>query len=153
MGSLLAFGCPGRRYVRCYRAVGRIVALRSNRRAGRSRSAGARVRAAALERLRVRRVAAQQPRAVGAAHELVALGELGERGRDGRPAGADELAEDPVRQRERHDHALAGDAAPALGEVPEERLQAAVDAGELRDRLRRGEAERALAEAVEQRPR
>ena len=47
--------------------------------------------------------------------------------------------------------AVAGDAAPALGEVPEQRLQAAVDARELRDRLGGGEAQRALAEAVEQR--
>jgi hypothetical protein len=35
--------------------------------------------------------------------------------------------------------------------VPEQRLQAAVDAGQLRDRLRGGQAQRALAEAVEQR--
>ena len=81
----------------------------------------------------------------------LALGELGERGRDGRAAGADELAEDPVGQRQRHDHAVAGDAAPALGEMPEQRLQPAVDARELRDRLGGGEAQRALAEAVEQR--
>ena len=56
-----------------------------------------------------------------------------------------------MRERQRHDHAVAGDAAPALGEVPEQRLQPAVDARELRDRLRGGEAQRALAEAVEQR--
>ena len=119
---------------------------RVKRRAGRSRSPTRAWRAGvALERRRVRRVAAQQPRAVGAADELVALGELAERGRDGRPARADELAEDPVGERERDHDALAADAAPALGEVPEQRLQAAVDARELRDRLRRGEPQRALA--------
>ena len=87
----------------------------------------------------------------GAADQLLALGELAQRGRDGRPAGADELPEDPVGERQRDDHAVAGDAAPALGEVPEQRLQAAVDARELRDRLRGREPQRALAEAVEQR--
>ena len=74
-----------------------------------------------------------------------------QRGGDGRPAGADELAEDAVGERERHDHALAGHAAPALGEVPEQRAQAAVHARELRDRLGGGEAHGALAHAVEQR--
>ena len=106
-------------------------------------------RPGARARLGVRRVAAQQPGAVGPAHELVALGELGQRGRDGRPAGADELAEDPVRERERDHTPSPDDAAPALGEVPEQRRQAAVDAGELRDRLGGREADRALAEAVE----
>ena len=105
----------------------------------------------ALERGGVRRVAAQQPGAVGAAHELVALGELGQRGRDRRAAGAHELAEDAVRQRERDHDAVAADAAPALGQVPEQRLQAPVDARELRDRLRRREPQRALREPVEQR--
>src|SRR3954447_12799520 len=56
-------------------------------------------RRAAGQRLGVRRVAAQQPRGVRPAHELLALGELAERRRDGRAAGADELAEDPVRER------------------------------------------------------
>ena len=56
-----------------------------------------------------------------------------------------------MRERQRDDHAVAGDAAPALGEVPEQRLQPAVHARELGDRLRGGEAQRALAEAVEQR--
>ena len=37
---------------------------------------------------------------------------------------------------QRHRDAVAGDAAPALGEVPEQRQQPAVDAVELRDRLR-----------------
>ena len=85
------------------------------------------------------------------AGELLALGELRQRGRDRRAAGADQLAEDPVRERQRDDHAVAGHAAPALGEVPEQRLQAAVDARELGDRLGRGQPQRALAEAVEQR--
>src|SRR3954463_4043849 len=35
------------------------------------------------QRLGIRRVAAQQPRAVGPAHELLALGELGQRRRHG----------------------------------------------------------------------
>ena len=48
---------------------------------------------------------------------------------------------------------VAADAAPALGEVPEQRLQAPVDARELRDRLRRREPQRALGEPVEQRGR
>ena len=46
---------------------------------------------------------------------------------------------------------VAADAAPALGQVPEQRLQAPVDACELRDRLRRRQAQRALRQAVEQR--
>ena len=83
------------------------------------------------QRLGVGRIAAQQPRPVGPAHELVALGELRQGGRDRRPARADELAEDAVGQRERDDHAVAGHAPPALGQVPEQRLQAAVDAGQL----------------------
>ena len=56
-----------------------------------------------------------------------------------------------MRQRERDDDAVAADPAPALGEVPEQRLQAPVDAGELGDRLRRGEPQRALGQAVEER--
>ena len=59
------------------------------------------------ERLGVGRIAAQQPRAVGPAHQLVALGELRQGRGDGRSARADELAEDAVRERERHDHAVA----------------------------------------------
>ena len=74
-----------------------------------------------------------------------------QRRRDGRPARADELAEDAMRERQRDDHAVAGHAAPALGEVPEQRLQAPVHARELGDRLRRGQPQRALAQAVEQR--
>ena len=105
----------------------------------------------ALERGGVRRVAAQQPGAVGAAHELLALGELAERRRHRRPAGADELPEDPVREREGDDDAVAADTAPALGEMPEQRLEAPIDARELRDRLRRREPQRALRHAVEQR--
>ena len=53
-------------------------------------------------------------------------------------------------QGERDHDAVAADAAPALGQVPEQRGQAAVDARELRDRLRRGEAAGAVREAVEE---
>ena len=72
-----------------------------------------------------------------------------ERGRDRRPARADEFADQPVREHERHRDAVARDAAPALGEMPEEREQAAVDAVELRDRLRDREPLRALGQAVD----
>ena len=99
------------------------------------------------------RLAGQQPRAVVAAHELAVAGELGERGRDRRAARADELADQPVREHERHGDAVARDAAPALGEMPEQRQQAAVDAVELRDRLRDGEPLRALRQPVDDRPR
>src|SRR5215217_1448272 len=111
---LLAFvsGCS----VRCYPGD-RVASLESARGPHQVRLRGGR---AARERLRVGRVALEQPRAVGTAYQLAALGELGQGGRDGRAAGADELAEDPVRERQRHDHALAGDPAPALGEMPEE---------------------------------
>src|SRR3954469_16676866 len=130
---------------------------RSNRRAGRMRSCG---RAAAggagglrgsdsavgggggrlaCQRLGVRRVAAQQPRAVGPADQLPAVRQLRQGGGHRRPAGAHELAEDAVRQRQRHDHAVARDAAPALGQVPEEGLQAPVHARELGDGLGGGE--------------
>ena len=77
----------------------------------------------ALER-GVGRVAAQQPGAVGPADQLVALGQLASAVETVGRRRADELPEDPVGERQRHDHALAGDAAPALGEVPEERPQA-----------------------------
>src|SRR5215211_2505651 len=107
----------------------------------------------ALERRRVRRIAAQQPRAVGAPHELIALGQLRQRRRHGRAPRAHQLAEDPVRERQRDHDALAADASPALGQMPEQRLQAPVDARELRDRLRRREPQRALGEPVEQRGR
>src|SRR5687768_10569648 len=42
-------------------------------------------RGVALERGRVRRIPAQQPRTVGPAYELVAFGQLAQRGRHGRP--------------------------------------------------------------------
>ena len=94
-------------------------------------------------------LAGQQPRAVLAAHELTVARQLGERGRDRRPARTDQFADQPVREHERHRDAVARDAAPALGEMPEEREQAPVDAVELGDRLRDGEPVRALGQAVD----
>ena len=53
------------------------------------------------------RLAGEQPRAVVAADELAVAGELGQRGRDGRPARADQLADQPVREHERHGDPVA----------------------------------------------
>ena len=58
-------------------------------------------------------------------------------------------ADQPVRQRQRDRDAVARHAAPALGEVPEQREQPPVDAVELGDRLRDGQPLRALGEAVD----
>ena len=90
------------------------------------------------------------PGAVVAPDQLVALGELGDGGRDRRAARAHELSEHAVRERQRHEHAVARHAPPAVGEVPEQREDPAVDAVELRDRLRHRQPLRALVEPVDE---
>ena len=79
-----------------------------------------------------------------------ALGELGDGGRDRRAARADELSQHAVRERQRHEHAVARHAPPAVGEMPEQREDPAVDAVELRDRLRHRQSLRALVEPVDE---
>ncbi|CAA9521112.1 MAG: hypothetical protein AVDCRST_MAG30-3048, partial [uncultured Solirubrobacteraceae bacterium] len=81
------------------------------------------------------RAAREHPGAVRAPLEVAARDELAQRGGDGRAAGADHAGEGPVRQPQADPHALGGDAAPALGEVPEQREQPVVDAGEMGDGL------------------
>ena len=96
-----------------------------------------------------RALAAEEPRAVLLAPDLAALRELGERRRHGGPAGADELAQELVRERHREHDAARVDLAPALRQVPEEREEAPVDPRQLRDRLACRQASRPLAEPVQ----
>ena len=55
-----------------------------------------------------------------------------------------------MREPERDRDAVAGDASEAGCEVPKQRMQAVLDAGQLRDRLRHGEPVRTFAHAVQQ---
>ena len=55
-----------------------------------------------------------------------------------------------MRERQRNDDAVARDAAEARREVPQQRVQAPLDPGQLRDRLRDREPVSALTGAVEQ---
>src|SRR5215208_3733993 len=79
--------------------------------------------------------ALQDPVAVGATTQGPALGERSERGRDRRPAGADEETERLVGQLDRDDDHVLFPAPPALGEVPEEREQPMLEPAHV---LRRG---------------
>jgi len=78
-------------------------------------------------------VAPQHPGAVEPAHDGARGGKLLEGERDGGAPGADHATERFVREREAHDDPVATDPAPALGEVPEEREEAQIDPGQLRD--------------------
>ena len=95
-------------------------------------------------------VGGQQPGAVRAPGQLAGLGQRAHGRGDRRPAGADELAEHPVGQGQRHVHALGRHAAPALGQVPQVGEHPAVDAGHRQDRLRGGEPVGALRQALHQ---
>src|SRR5215207_1801219 len=85
-------------------------------------------RVARLGMPRRRRVAEQDPLAVGTLLQLAAGNQLAERRRHGRAAGADHPGKRPVREAQRHEDALRHYAAPALGQAPEQRQQAVVDA-------------------------
>ena len=82
------------------------------------------------------RLAGEQPRAVVATHELRSRGELGERGGDGRAAGADELGEQAVRQRQRHGDAVARHAPQRSARCQKSASSRRSTRVELRDRLR-----------------
>ena len=130
------------------------------RTARRRRSASARRVGISRRRWRTTSATARRPRARRSAATCRRRGaraalarQLGERGRDRRPARTDQLADQPVREHQRHRDAVARDAAPALGEMPEQRQQAAVDAVELRDRLRDREPLRALGRGGRRSPR
>ena len=97
------------------------------------------------------RLAAQDPCAVGAALDRPAGHQLAERGGDGGPARADHAGQRAVRQAQRDEHAAGHDAAPALGEQPQQREQAVVDAGQVGDRLGDHEPLGAARGAVHQR--
>ena len=103
-----------------------------------------------LRRQPLRRLAGQQPAAVRTAAQAALARQHAERGRHRRPAGADQLAEPLVRERQRDDDAVGRDAAEARREVPQQRVQAPLDAGQLRDRLRDREPVGALVGAVQQ---
>ena len=118
---------------------------------GRQQTAAHRYHALDLRRRHADRLAGQQPRPVVAARQLALARELAERRRDRRASRADELAEHAVRQRHGQSDAVRGHPAPALGEMPEQREQPPVDAVELGDRLRDGEAQGALVDAVDDR--
>ena len=96
------------------------------------------------------RLAGQQPALILDAHELAPLGELAEGGGHGRAARSHELGDEPVRHRHRHGDAPRHDASPALGEVPEQREDPAIDAVELGDRLGDGEPLSPLREAIDE---
>ena len=74
-----------------------------------------------------------------------------ERRRDRRAAGADHAGERAVREAQRDEHAAGHHAAPALGQAPQQRQQAVVDAGEVRDRLHHDEPLGAAGGAVHER--
>ena len=91
-------------------------------------------------------------RAVAARDEL-GLREARQRVRDRGPLGADEPAEQAVRERQREPDAAGLDAPPAPGQVPEQQRQAHLEARLRGDRALHVEVGRARAGAREQRAR
>jgi Pyridine nucleotide-disulphide oxidoreductase/Reductase C-terminal len=102
---------------------------------------------------RLGRLAVQDPATIGPALDVAAGDQLPEGGGDRRAAGADHPGQRAVRQAQVDEHAVRHHAAPALGEAPQQREQAVVDAGEVTDRLHDhqplGAAGRALDELGE----
>ena len=133
----------------------RFVADGRRRRAADAERSARRARAPARRRpaLRrpVRRLAAQHPRAVGAALDLPAGHQLAERGGHRRAPRADHARERAVRQAQRDEDPAGHDASPALGEHPEQREQALVDAREVRDRRHHARGARRAAASDRQR--
>ena len=84
---------------------------------------------------RLGRSAEQEPAAVGAALHLAAGDELAQGGGDGRATRADHAGQRAVREAQAHDHATGRDAAPALGQAPQQREQTVVHAREVGDGL------------------
>ena len=74
-----------------------------------------------------------------------------ERRRDRRAAGADHAGERAVREPQADEHAAGHDAAPALGQAPQQRQQPVVDARQVRDRLHDHEPLGAARGALHQR--
>ena len=107
------------------------------------------VRDRALARLG--RVAEQQPAAVRPALDLAARDQLTERGGDGRAARADHAGERAVRKPQRDDDAAGRDAAPALGQAPQQCKQAVIHAREVGDRLHHDQPLRAAGGALDER--
>ena len=105
-----------------------------------------RVHGGAVER---RRRAAQQP-LVAVADQLAAGGQRAERHRDRRPPRAHEVAQGLVGERQPHAHAVGSHAAPAVGGLPEQHEQPAVDAALLAHGQAEGQRARAPEEPAEE---
>src|SRR5215217_5621165 len=98
----------------------------------------------------VRRLAREQPGPIGPADELAALAQPADGRADGRPSRADDLADHAVRERDRHQDAVRADAAPALGEVPEQERDPVLHPVEAGDRVLDGQAAAAGDHTLEQ---
>ena len=100
---------------------------------------------------RLGRIAQEEPATVRPALDLAARDQLTQRGGDRRAARADHAGERAVRQAQRDDDAVGRDAAPALGQAPQQRKQAVIHAREVRDRLHDDEPLRATGGPLDER--
>ena len=97
-----------------------------------------------------RRLVGQHPLVGVAAADEAALAQRAQGERDGGAPGADEAAELLLGDRQAQDDAVGADVAAAVGQVPEQAMQAILDARQVAEGERDGGAPRALVDAVDQ---